>query len=248
MTLAKTPIKKRKVSTKPKEEKIITAREKKLKTLKEVVTWALVVFFGISCVGFIIGGSFGQKGGAPGGKEPGKAGVQSEIEFWQAKVNEDPNDANAYANLALQFQQAGQLEKAEDNYKKAIELDPKYTFPYAHLAKLYFSKKDFKQAISLQQKAVSLSPDNQEYRFELMSYFVAAKNLDSAMAEAREIIARDPEMPNNYAVASEILFIGKYKKEALEIIDSALQKFKGDKEAVSYFQNMKNEIEKREKK
>ncbi|MCL5774051.1 MAG: tetratricopeptide repeat protein [Firmicutes bacterium] len=247
MTLSKIPVKKRKVSTKPVEGKV-DAKGKKMNSFVNIVTWALVVVFGISCVGIIVGGSFGQKGQAPGTAEHGKANVQKDIEDWQKRVNEDPNDANAYANLAAYYRQAFQIEKAIYNYKKAIELDPKFAIPYAHLADIYFAKKDFKQAAALGEKAVNLSPDNRDYRLSLFNYYVASRKLDSAINQEKEIIKRDPENAESYAVIAELFFRGKYSKEAFEMIDSALKKFKDDKRVVSFFQNMKKEMEKKEKK
>ena len=47
---------------------------------------------------------------------------------WERAIALDPTYAAAYNNLAIAYEQAGQLEKAKQAYQKAAELDPKNTY------------------------------------------------------------------------------------------------------------------------
>ena len=44
---------------------------------------------------------------------------------WERAVELDPTYAAAFNNLAVAYEQAGQLDKAKSAYQKAAELDPK---------------------------------------------------------------------------------------------------------------------------
>jgi Tfp pilus assembly protein PilF len=44
---------------------------------------------------------------------------------WERAIELDPAFAAAYNNLAIAYEQAGQLDKAKQAYQKAAELDPR---------------------------------------------------------------------------------------------------------------------------
>jgi tetratricopeptide (TPR) repeat protein len=56
-------------------------------------------------------------------------------------------DINTFYNLGLIYSQIGLYKKAEEEYKQAVYLDPKFTKGYHYLGLLYFQKGDFDKAI-----------------------------------------------------------------------------------------------------
>ena len=70
----------------------------------------------------------------------------------------------AYVYMGNVYFQKGDLEKAEDSYKKAIEKDPALADAYNNLAWLYYTKKEnLAEAESLASKALQLAPSNGTY-------------------------------------------------------------------------------------
>jgi Tfp pilus assembly protein PilF len=63
------------------------------------------------------------------GIDAAKAGLWREATYrWERAIELDPGYAAAFNNLAIAYEQAGQLEKAKQAYQKAAELDPKNTY------------------------------------------------------------------------------------------------------------------------
>jgi Tfp pilus assembly protein PilF len=63
------------------------------------------------------------------GIDAAKNGLWREATYrWERAVELDSTYAAAYNNLAIAYEQAGQLEKAKQAYQKAAELDPKNTY------------------------------------------------------------------------------------------------------------------------
>jgi Flp pilus assembly protein TadD len=63
------------------------------------------------------------------GIEVARAGLWREAVFrFERAIEIDPTYAAAYNNLAVAYEQAGELDKARRAYEKALELAPKSTF------------------------------------------------------------------------------------------------------------------------
>lgn len=63
------------------------------------------------------------------GIEVARAGLWREAVFrFERAVEIDPTYAAAYNNLAVAYEQAGEIDKARRAYEKALELAPKNTF------------------------------------------------------------------------------------------------------------------------
>lgn len=64
----------------------------------------------------------------------------------------DNGSPSAYYHLAVSYQKTGQFEKAEENYKKMIELLPQEEYSQASLGTLYLTQKDIKRGYEYFQK------------------------------------------------------------------------------------------------
>jgi len=73
------------------------------------------------------------------------------------------NDKNIYGNLGLCYMKMGDYQRAEEEFKYAIYLDPRFTKAYSDLGLLYFEKGNFDGAIEQWEKILKIEsnfPEN----------------------------------------------------------------------------------------
>ena len=88
-----------------------------------------------------------------------------------AAIAKDPNNAQAYSNLANVYRDKADFTKAEQNYKTSIQLDSKNYKTYVSLAFLYNNLMDNKQAaIDVLNQGLTAIPDSQEMKNLLGEY------------------------------------------------------------------------------
>lgn len=61
---------------------------------------------------------------------------RSEVALWEATVRASPGKARAWNNLGYARQQAGDVDRARDAYRRALELDPAYARAQVNLDRL----------------------------------------------------------------------------------------------------------------
>ena len=116
----------------------------------------------------------------------------------------DPRYAEAFFNrgeaflvLALENKDSGLLEKASENFKKSIEMDPDYPHPYFSLGKIYRQTGNLDGAIYCWEKAVELQPDFEQALFYLGEAYLArgdkAKALERFLYLKKNFFQRYPE-------------------------------------------------------
>lgn len=108
-----------------------------------------------------------------------------------------PGTTNAilYANLGSAYASAGEQQKAEENFLKALEQDPANNTNLLNLAHHYESIKKFSQAALYYQKLLVLEPDDPELKRHLAyceymkgNYLAAAKEFE-ALGQKNDIVA-----------------------------------------------------------
>ena len=83
---------------------------------------------------------------------------KKELELSKKLVKMYPKSARAYDNLAVAYNALDDIEEARNQWKKAMELDPKYLPAVSNLglSYLFISPKDFKMAEDYMAKAVCI--------------------------------------------------------------------------------------------
>ncbi|MBI9070138.1 MAG: tetratricopeptide repeat protein [Melioribacteraceae bacterium] len=83
--------------------------------------------------------------------------------------NSKPTPLN-YADLVndgVRMASAGDIHKAINNYKEAINLDPTREEAYANLANAYDDLNDYENAIAIYEKCIEINPTNPNHYFNL---------------------------------------------------------------------------------
>lgn len=127
-------------------------------------------------------------------------------------------------NLGVTFQKQGQLSKAEEQYKKVIQLDPLNVEAHNNLGLIYKEMGKLDDAIDEYQKAISIDNDYWKAHHNLGVVFYNKGNLEKASAEyvlALKLNPKDIGLYNNlgltYKKQGRHLDAEKTFKEALSI-------------------------------
>jgi len=117
-----------------------------------------------------------------------QTGYLAEAEKTYQEILKDiPDNPDCIHFLGLLFFQKGDLDKAEINYKKSIELDqnPTYLNNYALLA---YYKKDYKAATDLLLESIKLKSDNVEAWYNLGCIYSDTGELSSSEDAYKRVI------------------------------------------------------------
>jgi tetratricopeptide (TPR) repeat protein len=131
---------------------------------------------------------------------PGKARlvqmatVRSEAsdEYHNTQLREKPQDPSVHSNYGAYLKDKKEdLEGAEREYRRAIELDPKHANALGNLANLCWERGERDQASSLYRKALEADPGNENASWNYASFLLtqpedrvtAGKVLDQAIAK-----------------------------------------------------------------
>lgn len=80
--------------------------------------------------------------------------------IWQKKVDENPKDAEAHANLGVVFQKQKRYAEALNEYRKAEALNPTNINTKINIGTLYQEQKKYDMAVSVYDSILSLQPYN----------------------------------------------------------------------------------------
>jgi tetratricopeptide (TPR) repeat protein len=143
--------------------------------------------------------------------------------LWLAAAKTSPSSPQNHNNLGDLYGRHGNLDKAIEEFKKAIALNPRYADAYHNLANIYVGKKQIDEAIKNYQLAIKFNPQLwQSYQSLAIIYF-QKQEFDLSEQYFKKAIAINPRNPNLYInLGIMYLKIGK-KEEAKKAIKAALQ-------------------------
>jgi tetratricopeptide (TPR) repeat protein/TolB-like protein len=100
-----------------------------------------------------------------------------------------PQEKRFHSYLGLHYQQvSGELDKAEQEYKKVLELDPGYGMAVNLLAFLSIQKNEYQKALELFQKYAALSPGDANPLDSMANTFYWMGDLDRALEKFGEAL------------------------------------------------------------
>ena len=130
--------------------------------------------------------------------------TEKAIDYFQAAIARDPNDALSYAGLANAYRGLSSLymapmdamPKAKGSATKAIELDETLAEPHASLGTLkLFYDWDWPGAEKEFQRAIQLNPSLVEAHLGYATHLSTLGRFDDALAEDKVAVSLDPASP-----------------------------------------------------
>ncbi len=163
-----------------------------------------------------------------------KGDYQKAIDLFSSVLETEHSSAELYNNIALCYSSIGDSEKAEKNFLKAQELNPKLPQIYINLADIYYKKKDFMNGIQLLSQGIYELPENLVLRHYLARFYMEDSRLDLAVDELYKILDAQPENFDAYYDLARVNFeLGNYDV-AIENFENVLE-YKDNNEWVYYY-------------
>ena len=106
------------------------------------------------------------------------------IEHLKKALGLYPNYPDAVNQMGIIERQKGNLPRAQELFRKAIETDPKWPEPYVNLARIQMAANDFTEMFKTTGKALEIDPGLGSLHFFQSVGFFTAGNFDAAEKEA----------------------------------------------------------------
>jgi serine/threonine-protein kinase len=130
----------------------------------------------------------------------GTGKLDEAVDDFRRALQRDATNAAAHAGLARAFEAKGMVEQAEQIYRQAILLKPKYWGGYNDLGVFYFRRSRYEDAISQFQEVIRLLPDNDRGFNNLGGIYYLLKR----WTEARQMFERAFALKKTYRVCSNL--------------------------------------------
>jgi len=132
-------------------------------------------------------------------------GSEAEQEVRRA-LSINPNSADAYTLLGIVLATRDEYPDAISALDRAVKLNPKSFDAQFYLARARYILRELPSALNAARAAVELRPTDVEARFLLASVLdELGGNEDAALAQYRELIARNPQDPRAYVGLGSVL-------------------------------------------
>jgi len=150
-------------------------------------------------------------------KQPDEA-----IKLWEQLIEEKPQNASYYNNIAGVYWQSDELHKALSFYEKAANLHKSYHMPFFNMAQIYFSLNNFSKAEEMAAKGYSIARSDTKMKLLYLKALLLNLKRNEALAILRENEQESARSPIYDLMQARILLGDSKFDEATELIEKAL--------------------------
>ncbi|MBM3285232.1 MAG: tetratricopeptide repeat protein [Candidatus Aminicenantes bacterium] len=150
-----------------------------------------------------------------GGWMPGKEAIPKFKALALKALSIDKSLGEAYVFIGDAEFYDWNWKTAEENFKRAIELDPNYVTGHYYYAFFLLVMKRYDEALSEVQRALELDPLSTGANYVLISILWSAQQYDRAIARAKEMLNIDPNPSYAYFQLGQCYLAKKMYAEAI---------------------------------
>jgi tetratricopeptide (TPR) repeat protein len=146
-----------------------------------------------------------------------------EVGLWIDSVRKSPRKARPYANLGFAYLNSADYDRAIENSRKALDLDPKFAVAYHNLSVIYQKRGDLNQAIQMGQRAIELDPDLSMAYHTLAGIYFENKQYDKAEEAYKIFIQEFPYYPEAHNLLALTYAAQRRFDKAVEALEGELR-------------------------
>ncbi len=121
------------------------------------------------------------------------------LSFWSNAAAKSPHSPLAHRNLGAMYYLAGLPDKAEPEYRKALELNPLEPMAHNNLGLIYASRGNFKDAEEEYKKELAINPAYDDVHFNLGVLYYKLGEFKKAEMLWKKVIELNPDYTDAYA-------------------------------------------------
>ena len=156
---------------------------------------------------------------------------KTEISLWQDARDKSSLKARPHANMGFVYDNEGNLDMAQEEYNRAIQLEPNYLAPYGPLAVIYGKKGDVDKTIKMLLWVIPRLPNKDPRFYTALGVAYKVKGLlKEAEIEFQKALMINPNYDTAHYNLAEIYEQMGLKQEAFEhyrrFVETAPQEMK----------------------
>lgn len=140
---------------------------------------------------------------------------------FEAAIQKNPKQADAYFYLGLVMDKTGDKAAAEKNYKQALELQPDLQEAAENLTAIYVEGQKFDEAIGIAKKALARNAKNAEMQLNLAVALSGKGDVDGASKAFDDALKLAPNDARFYLAYADHLGAAKKNDEAIAKLKQA---------------------------
>lgn len=133
-----------------------------------------------------------------------------------------PMEKRFHDNLGLLYQDRKLMQQAQQEFEKAIQLDPTYASAVNNIAYLFVDLGNYEKAIEFFQRYASLSPGDANPFDSMAELYLVMGRLDESIARYSEAIRVQPSFSSAYKGLAYVHALKEEYSESLRWLDSLL--------------------------
>jgi tetratricopeptide (TPR) repeat protein len=115
------------------------------------------------------------------------------------------DDPILFNKTGIAYHQLGQLDKAKQNYERALKLSPRYAEAQNNLGTVYYATKSYRRAISAYRRALQIRPQTASFHMNLGMAFLKRKMDKECQEQYQEALQIDPDAFENHGTFGPVL-------------------------------------------
>jgi len=149
---------------------------------------------------------------------------QKYFQILQESARKYPKEKYFHHRLGYYYQgQQGKEEKALEEYRKVLQLDPSYGLALNQMGYIYAGLKNYEKAIECLKKYASLSPTEANPLDTLAEVYFWMGNLDEAIAKYKEALEKKPDFLTSTHNIQYLYALKEDYTEAMKWIDRYIE-------------------------
>src|SRR5664279_3940720 len=128
-----------------------------------------------------------------------------------------------YLESGLSYVDKKQYDAAVIQFKKALQVDPRYADAHYQLGLAYLRQQKVKEGYAELRQAIDLDPKNVKAQLELGNILWSVKEFKRSEDAARKVIELDPNSPEGYTLLGTALFAEKDAEGALQAYNKVIE-------------------------